>query len=79
MRWLLLTLALGIALTALYSLLSDPVRVESDLRRGSVAAGGTPQADSEGARHAPGEIREPSRRKLREILREDEDARGDRR
>ena len=69
MRWLLLPLALGIALTALYSLLTGPVRLESETLLRGVAAGENAAVGSQQARH---EIREPSRRKLREILREDE-------
>ena len=62
MRWLLLPLALGVAMTALYALLTGPVRLESATHPSAVSASGS----------APTEIREPSRRKLREILREDE-------
>ena len=62
MRWLLLPLALGVAMTALYALLTGPVRLESGGNPGAVSTGGS----------AATEIREPSRQKLREILREDE-------
>ncbi len=62
MRWLLLPLALGVAMTALYALLTGPVRLESATNLSAVSASGS----------EPTEIREPSRRKLREILREDE-------
>ncbi len=75
MRWLLLLLALGIALTALYSLLMDPVRLESETLQRGTAAGGNAAVGSERVsreRQARQEIGEPSRRRLREILREDE-------
>ena len=74
MRWLLLPLALGIALMALYSLLMGPVRLESEMLQRGGAAGGNAAVGSERAsreRPAHPEIREPSRRQLREILRED--------
>jgi hypothetical protein len=62
MRWLLLPLALGVAMTALYALLTGPVRLESGANPGAVSTGGS----------AAAEIREPSRQRLREILREEE-------
>ena len=79
MRWLLLPLALGIALMALYSLLMGPVRLESATPRRGGAASGNGAVGSERAsreRQARGEIREPSRRQLREILREAESEGG---
>jgi hypothetical protein len=62
MRWLLLPLALGVAMTALYALLTGPVRLESGPSPSAVSTGGS----------AAAEIREPSRQRLREILREED-------
>ncbi len=75
MRWLLLPLALGVAMTALYALLTGPVQLDSAMHPGEVSARGSAPVDSargpsQGSSRGHGEIREPSRQKLREILQE---------
>jgi hypothetical protein len=73
MRWLLLPLALGVAMTALYALLTGPVQLDSAMHPGEVSARGSAPVDSaRGSSRGHGEIREPSRQKLREILQEAE-------
>jgi hypothetical protein len=80
MRWLLIPLALGVAMTALYALLTGPVQLDSAMHPDEVSARGRDPVDSvQGSSRGHGEIREPSRQKLREILQEVDGRTGDER
>jgi hypothetical protein len=71
MRWLLLPLAFGIVVTAVYALLTGPVRLDRGAATPGVdqaSRGWRDSGDSRESEHH-GEIRQKSREQLREILR----------
>jgi hypothetical protein len=68
MRWLLLPLAFGIVLMAVYALLTGPVRLDRGAATLGVDQASRSSRDSRESEHH-GEIRQKSREQLREILR----------